>query len=219
MNSPTDGGAETTFAATNFEAFVQARFDLRPVPDVPEISLHTARPESGLMRLLGDNHESPYWAWPWAGGIVLSRYILDHPDCVVGRTVLDFGSGSGLVAIAAAKAGARQVTAVDLDGFAVRAARMNAAANAVSIDAEQGDALQFDAADIDVVTFGDVFYGQGLATSSLETACRWRVRGATVLIGDPYRQALPRNDLRLLTERDVTDVGNVTVEAAVFTLL
>ena len=116
-------------------AFIRANLPLVPVPTVPEIRLHRAQPSSGLWRLAegaGRDFGVPYWAYPWPGGIVLARYILDHPEVVEGRRVLDLGAGSGLVAIAAAKAGAREVIATDIDPYAVPALRLNAAANGVT---------------------------------------------------------------------------------------
>ena len=112
------------------------------VPDVPEIRLHKARPTSGLMRLARQDEEgfgAPYWAHYWAGGLALARYVLDHPGVVAGKRVLDLGAGSGLVGIAAAKAGAREVVAAEVDGYAVAALQLNMKLNEASISVLHGD--------------------------------------------------------------------------------
>src|SRR4051812_37094510 len=101
--------------------FIRANLPLAPVPGIPEIHLHKASPSSGLGRLAAQDagFGSPYWAYYWAGGLALARYVLDHPEIVAGRRVLDLGAGSGLVAIAAAKAGAGAVIAAEVDPYAV----------------------------------------------------------------------------------------------------
>ncbi len=108
---------------------------------MPEISLHTAGPKSGLRRLaeLDEDFGSPYWAYVWGGGLALARYILDCPEIVARRSILDLGCGSGLVAIAAAKAGAKSVIAADVDPYAIAATRLNAVANGVSLVPLFGD--------------------------------------------------------------------------------
>src|SRR5262245_10976783 len=97
--------------------FIRQNLHLQPVPSVPEIRIYTAHPASGLRRLLdeGEGGAAPYWAYPWAGGAALARFLLDRPETVAGRRVLDLGAGSGLVGIAAAKAGAREVIAAEID--------------------------------------------------------------------------------------------------------
>src|SRR5918997_850054 len=123
--------------------FVRANTRLRPVPHVPEISLHLADESVPLWHKTEDELGEiglppPYWAFAWAGGQALARYVLDHRDLVTGKRVLDFASGSGLVAIAAAKAGAAFVEARDIDAFAVAATRLNAEANAARVEARCG---------------------------------------------------------------------------------
>src|SRR6185437_4516376 len=115
--------------------FIHANLPLVPATTVPEILLHTARPESGLWRLaeLDEAFDAPYWAYAWGGGLALARHILDHPETVAGRVVLDLGAGSGIVAIAAAKSGAKSVIAADIDRYAIIATALNAAANGVTI--------------------------------------------------------------------------------------
>ena len=109
---------------SDIAAFIRMNLPVAPVPGVPEIELHKACPTSGLMRLARqdeDGFAAPYWAHYWAGGLALARYVLDHPGAVAGRRVLDLGAGSGLVGIAAAKAGAREVVAAEVDRYAAAA--------------------------------------------------------------------------------------------------
>jgi predicted nicotinamide N-methyase len=209
-----------SIALQDARAFIRERLPLQPVPDAPEVRLRLAGPSSGLHRLaelIGEGFGSPYWAFAWAGGAVLARHILDHPELVSGRRVLDLGTGSGLVAIAAALAGARRVEAVDIDPLALVAAELNAEANGASVLARPADPA---APDVDVVCAGDVFYDTALAAQSLPYLERCREAGAAVLIGDPWRADLPRDRLKLVGRRAVRDFGDGTrpVEAAVFTL-
>ncbi len=185
-------------------AFIQANLDLVPAPCVPEIKLYRAHPRSGLSRLLGEDGVQPYWAYGWAGGTVLARYLLDHPDTVAGRRVLDLGTGSGLVAIAAARCGATAVTAVDIDPHAIAAAELNAKANAVAISLVCTDLLDGPPPDTDLILVSDLFYDQVTAerlTIFLKTC------DADILVGDPGRAYLPRDHLQRIAEYDVPDFG------------
>src|SRR5712671_4864715 len=126
--------------------FIRANTKLMPVPLVPEIRLYIAEESLPIWQKTEDelgamNVPPPYWAFAWAGGQALARYLLDNPDLVAGRRVLDLGSGSGLVAIAAAKAGATCVLAADIDALALAAIGLNAAANAVALDTTADDLL------------------------------------------------------------------------------
>lgn len=166
---------------------------LLPVPLAPEISLHLVTGPVGLFDLTGGEFRSdeppPFWAFVWAGGQALARYVLDHPDLVAGRTVLDIATGSGVAAIAAAKAGAKQVRALDLDPEAADAARRNATANGVLITADQQDVDE--AGGAEVILAGDVFYSRGVAdrmAAYLRAAAR---SGALILVGDPGRGYFP----------------------------
>lgn len=202
-------------------AFIRANMPLAPVPMVPEIVLHTAHPASGLRRLVEgiDDPPPPYWAYQWAGGSVLARYILDHPESVAGRRVLDLGAGSGLVGIAAAKAGAAQVSAAEIDPHGLVALALNAAANGVTIATSGEDLLEGPAPDVDLVAAGDVFYAEDLARRVLPFLDRCLAAGLTVLIGDPFRAPLPRQRLRLLAAYAVLDMGGRTaVESGAFLL-
>ncbi len=180
--------------------FIRANTRLLPVPLVPEIVLHLAHEAVPLWQKTEDELGEmglppPFWAFAWAGGQALSRYVLDNGSIVKGRSVLDLASGSGLVAIAAARAGATDVLAADIDGYALTAIGLNAEANAVSIRATSADLLQSDPPACDVVLVGDLFYERDLATRLLEWLHHARDAGADVLIGDPGRSYLPTKAL------------------------
>jgi len=178
---------------------------LRPTPFVPEVSLHCAENAYDVWALTDDGDESapmPFWSFPWAGGQALARYLLDHREIVAGRRVLDVAAGSGLVAIAAALAGAEQVTANDIDPYAAAAQDLNAKANGVHITVVIGDVLDDDT-DADVVLAGDVCYERELTDRMLAFLVRARVRGAEVLLGDPGRTYLPRERLEEVATYDV----------------
>lgn len=188
--------------------FIVQNLRLQPAPSVPEISLYAAHSASGLWRLLGrDGETPPYWAYHWAGGTVLARHILDHPDTVAGRTVVDLGTGSGIVAMAAAMRGARHVTAIDVDPIAIVAASLNAEANGVTIDTVCGDVLDGPPPDADLILAGDLFYAPALAGRVLPFLRQCRQAGIDVLIGDPGRAPLPRDELRQLAAYPVADFG------------
>lgn len=223
MDEPLLATPAALAAPADVSAFIRARFPLRSVAEAPQIRLHLAGPASGLRRLaelVGDGFREPYWAWPWAGGVVLARYILDRPEIVRGRRVLDLGTGSGLVAIAAALAGARSVEAVDLDPLALVAVELNARANGVAVSPRLADPEALQAPGVDLVLAGDVFYGPEVARTTLTALERRRAAGADVLIGDPWRADLPEARLRLLERSAVRDFGDGTTqtEAAVFAL-
>ncbi|RUW96014.1 methyltransferase, partial [Mesorhizobium sp. M8A.F.Ca.ET.023.01.1.1] len=136
----------------------------------------------------------PFWAFAWAGGQGLARYVIDHPAMVRGKRVLDFASGSGLVAIAAAKAGAADVTAADIDPFCATAVRLNSEANGVPIEFLGADCIGTDAG-WDVVLAGDVFYDKPFADRLMPWFSALKRRGADILVGDPGRSYLPRSGL------------------------
>ena len=176
------------------DAFVKLHARLAPVPLTPEITLHQADEPIGLWELTEGEFRSeqppPFWAFAWAGGQALARYVLDNPSVVAGRRVLDVACGSGLVAIAAARAGAATVRAVDIDPLAIAAVAANAAANGVTVTAERADILDADA-DADVVLAGDVFYSQQFATRMFAFLRRARKAGADAYAGDPGRAFRP----------------------------
>lgn len=171
---------------------------LLPVPLAPEISLHLAGDEVGLFDLTGGEFRSdeppPFWAFVWAGGQALARYLLDHPEAVRGRGVLDLAAGSGVAAIAAAKAGAAHVTAADVDPAAADAIRRNAVANGVAVE------VRSDAPDADVVLAGDAFYSASVARRMTATLREQARRGARVLVGDPGRGYFPERLFDRVTE-------------------
>jgi predicted nicotinamide N-methyase len=177
------------------------------VPHAPEIALHVADEATELWQKteeeLGEiGLAPPFWAFAWAGGQALARYILDHPETVRGRRVLDFASGSGLVAIAAMKAGAAEVTACDIDPFAIAAIGVNAKANGVAVTPLAADIVGQDRG-WDTVLAGDICYEHDLAARVIEWLLALSNRGATVLIGDPGRSYLPKDRLESLAVYEV----------------
>lgn len=211
------GAAAIAHTADDIAAYIRSRLRLAPAPAVPELRLFQAHPGSGLTRFLGEDGPSPYWAYDWAGGTVLARYILDHPHVVTGRHALDLGTGSGLVAIAAAKAGGARVEAVDIDPTAAVAVRLNAEANAVAVDVRVGDCLTGPPPVADLITVGDLFYEARLAERVTGFLSRCRAAGIEVLVGDPGRKPLPLDRLRKIAAYAVPDFDRSgTAPAAVY---
>jgi len=178
-------------------AFVRAHTRLLRPPQVPELRLHLAEDAFGLWKRTEEEvgHPGvppPYWAFAWPGGQALARYLLDNPALVRGRSVFDLGSGSGLVAIAAAQAGAASVTASEVDVFALAAIGLNAGVNGVSIACALGDAVDGDGIEVDLVLAGDLFYERPMAERVMLFLERAQARGSDVLVGDPGREYLPR---------------------------
>lgn len=185
------------------------------MPDVPEIRLHKAEPSSGLWRL-GRGRAAPYWAYYWAGGLVLARFILDRPGTVAGKRVLDLGAGSGIVGIAAALSGAAQVLAAEIDPHGREALRLNAMLNGVAIEILPDDLLASAPPDVDLVLVGDLFYEARLARRVMSFLDTCLMRGLEVLVGDPFRAPLPERRLEPLAERLVRESGDAPKPAAVF---
>jgi len=192
-------------------AFIRANTQLKPVPHVPEISLYGADESVPLWLKTEEELETiglppPYWAFAWAGGQALARYVLDNAGNVAGKRVLDLASGSGLVAIAAAKAGAAPVVAADIDGFAEAAISLNGEANGVYVDVVVHDLLDSAASATpryDVILVGDLFYERDTAARAVVFLDRHAAAGARVLIGDPGRTYLPKERLTRLAEYSV----------------
>jgi predicted nicotinamide N-methyase len=191
------------------DAFIRANTRLRPVPLAPEIAIlvadeavplwHKTEEELGEAGL-----PPPFWAFAWAGGQALARHILDHSDIVRGKIVLDLASGSGLVGIAAMKAGAASVTVADIDAFACAAATLNAVKNDVTLSICQDDLLAApDGGLWDVILAGDIFYERDTAQRAFDFLHGHAARGAAVLIGDPGRSYLPRGKLRRIADYSV----------------
>ncbi|MBK0019745.1 methyltransferase [Brucella pseudogrignonensis] len=182
--------------------FILANTGLQTPPHVPEISLHLADEAHDLWHKTEEELATiglppPFWAFAWAGGQGVARYILDHPKAVSGKTILDFASGSGLVAIAAMKSGAAGVLASDIDPFALPAIEINAAANNVAITPTLTDLIDHDHG-WEVVLAGDVFYEKPLADRLIPWFAKLAARGASIIVGDPGRSYLPKDRLEQL---------------------
>ena len=195
--------------------FIRANTALTAPPLVPEVRLHLATEVVPLWRKTEEELEAegippPYWAFAWAGGQALARYLLDHPREVAGRSVLDFGSGSGLVSIAAAKAGATNVLASDIDAFALAAIQLNAEGNEVSLETTADDVIGSDKS-WDVILLGDMCYERPLAECLLIWLGEQARGGTRVLLGDPGRSYFPKIGVqklatyRVQTTRELED--------------
>lgn len=194
------------------EQFITTNAVLIAPPLVPEIKLHLATEVVPLWRATEEELEKigvppPYWAFAWAGGQALARYVLDNPELVRGKQVLDIGSGSGIVGIAAAKSGAAHVLAADIDAHACAAILLNATANAVDITTTRDDVIGLPGA-WDVILVGDLFYERPLA----ERLLAWlQPMAVPALLGDPGRNYFPKQGVERLalysvqTTRDLED--------------
>ncbi len=197
------------------ESFIRANTKLLRPPLVPEIVVHLAEESLAIWQKTEEelgamNLPPPYWAFAWAGGQALSRFLLDNPEQVVGKRVVDLGSGSGLTAIAAFKAGARSVLAVDIDPMALAAIALNAAANDVALATSQDDLLN-DPPTAEVLLVGDLFYERVLADRVLACVAALASKGTCVLVGDPQRNYFPKDrfvslaEYRVPVTRDLED--------------
>lgn len=194
-------------SAREAEEFIRSQTVLSRPPLVPEIRLHLAteitpiwQATEAVLQQVGV--EPPFWAFPWAGGQALARYVLDRPEVVSGRSVVDFGAGSGLLAIAAKLAGARSVCAADVDPVACTAARLNAAANRIEIDISGEDLIGREIA-AEAVLVGDMCYERGLADRMVRWLTDLAEQGSLVLLGDPGRTYLPSAGLEELASYTV----------------
>lgn len=190
------------------EAFISANTRPLAPPLVPEIRLHLAEESLPIWQKTEDelgemNVPPPYWAFAWAGGQALARYILDHPLVLNGKRVLDLGSGSGLTAIAAMKVGAAAVLASDIDRMALAAIHLNAALNGVDVSTTAEDLLARPPAAYCVVLVGDLFYERGLAERVTRFIEQAAAQGALVLIGDPQRNYFPKGRFTAAAEYHV----------------
>ncbi len=195
--------------------FIRSNTQLIAPPLVPEIRLRLATEVVPLWRKTEEELEAegvppPYWAFAWAGGQALARYVLDHRDVVEGRDVLDFGSGSGLVAIAARMAGARTVLAADIDKFALTAIAMNADANIVQLETT-GEDIIGRAGPWKTILVGDMCYERPLAERLVAWLTELAKDGAMILLGDPGRSYFPKSGVeklatyRVQTTRELED--------------
>ena len=188
-------------------AFIRANTALIEPPLTPELKLHLATEivpiwKSTEEELAAQSVPPPFWAFAWAGGQALARYVLDNAALVGGKSVLDFATGSGIVAIAVMKAGAASVVAVEIDDFAIAATQLNAEANGVAVDARHDDVIGRDDG-WDVVLAGDVCYEREMSTRVFDWLSALAARGALVLIGDPGRNYLPKERLEALATYEV----------------
>ena len=189
--------------------FIRDNTRLQAPPHVPEISLHLADEAMDLWKLTEEELDTlglplPFWAFAWAGGQALARYVLDHPETVAGKDVLVFAAGSGLEAIAAVKCGARRVLASEIDPFALVAMELNAAMNGVRFEIAHLDVLERGFAGLpfrpETVLLGDVFFERPLADRVADFAAQAVGAGALALVGDPGRSYLPKNRMGALAE-------------------
>jgi predicted nicotinamide N-methyase len=188
--------------------FVQRNTAIAAPPLVPEIRLHLATEVTPLWQatektLAGNALPPPFWAFAWAGGQALARYLLDNPEVVRGREVLDIGSGSGIVAIAAAKAGASRVIAAEIDHFAAAAIALNAPLNSAVVTVETRDLLDRAAAGWGVALAGDICYEEPMSSRAMALLRRIAARGRPALLGDPGRAYLPKDGLAELARYTV----------------
>jgi predicted nicotinamide N-methyase len=200
---------------------------LRPVEGVAGVRLHLAD-EAGPVRrateaALGMSGAAiPFWAFAWAGGLAIARFIEEHPDEVKGRQVIDFATGSGLCAIVAMRAGAARTTGIDIDPFAEAAVALNARANGVRVGFIGRDLLDEEPPEADVLLAGDTWYESPLAEQVLPWLRRAAANGTRVLVGDPGRRYLPAEDLVALAAYDVHTTTQLedraVLRARVFTL-
>ena len=192
----------------NAPDFIAANTRLQTVPHAPEISLWLADEITPLWRLteeeLGEiGLPPPFWAFAWAGGQALARWLLDHPAEVAGKRGIDLAAGSGLVAVAAMKAGAASVLAADIDPFCAAAVAANARSNEVEIAFTDTNLLDAPPPPADLICAGDVFYEKPMADAVLAWLKQAQANGTRVIVGDPGRTYFPRSGLTLLAEYTV----------------
>ena len=189
-------------------AFILENTRLQTPPHTPELELHLADEITPIWRMTEEalaeiGLPPPFWAFAWAGGQALARYILDKPETVAGKRVIDFASGSGIVGIAAMRAGAAHVLAADIDGFCGAALSLNAQANGVHVDFTDANLLDAPAPPADVILAGDICYEKPMTDAVMAWLIAARTTGTTVLIGDPGRSYFPRSGLTKLAEYQV----------------
>ena len=202
--------------AVDANEFIRANTKLLTPPLVPEIVLHLAEESLPIWQKteeeLGEmNLPPPFWAFAWAGGQALARYLLDNPELVAGKRVLDLGAGSGLTAIAAMKAGAASVLAADIDRISLASIAVNATANDVAVATTGEDLLDDAPGDFGAVLIGDLFYERALAERAMAFIAKAETAGALILVGDPQRSYFPKDrfvalsDYRVPVTRELED--------------
>ena len=210
----------------NLRAFVRRNTRLLPVPDVPSVRLHTASDVTALWDLAGAelglaDPPLPFWGFPWAGGLAVARYLVDHPEEVADRRVFDLAAGSGLCGIVAAKLGAADVHAADVDPLAQAAASLNARANGARIAVQLGDPTGGPLPDADVILAGDVFYEEPMARRVMAWLSPAAGAGVRVLLGTPARRYVPAG-LSLVATYSVRTTRELehaeATESAVYTI-
>ncbi len=189
-------------------AFIRANTRLLSPPLVPEVQLRLAEESLPIWQKteeqLGEEGlPPPFWAFAWAGGQALARFVLDNPQTVASKRVIDLAAGSGLVAVAAMKAGAASVVAAEIDAFAVAAIALNAEINGVAVEAVERDLLGSGVPEAQVILVGDLFYEKPLAERTLTWLRQCQAAGLDVLIGDPGRSYLPKDALTAVAHYDV----------------
>jgi predicted nicotinamide N-methyase len=190
------------------KAFIAANTSLQAPPHTPELRLHLADEITPIWKLTEEALDEiglppPFWAFAWAGGQALARYVLDHPELVASRRVLDFAAGSGIVAIAAMKAGAAQALAADIDPFCAAAVALNAEANGVVVAFTTSNLLDAPPPPAEIILAGDICYEKPLAERVMVWLAQARASGAAVLIGDPGRAYFPKSGLEKLAQYQV----------------
>ena len=193
---------------TDRRAFIVANTRLQAPPHAPELMLQLADEITPIWKLteeeLGEmGLPPPFWAFAWAGGQALARYLLDHPAEVAGKRVVDFATGSGIVGIAAARAGAADVLAADIDGFCGAAVELNAVANRVALRFTDANLLEAPPPGVDLICAADICYEKPLAEQVMAWLQVARAAGTRVLIGDPGRSYFPKSGLTKLAEYQV----------------
>ena len=195
-------------------AFIRAHTRPIPVPSLPDIRLYQADEVTPLWLMTEQDldHERlapPFWAFAWSGGQALATYLRDHPEVVAGKRMLDLACGSGLVGIAAAKAGAARVWCNDIDPYAEAAVALNAGLNGVHIDFLSGDLLAGPAPDVDLIVAGDICYEKTMTGAMLTFLGRAAAKSVTVLVGDPHRTYFPLTGFRKLADYSVRTIADI----------
>jgi predicted nicotinamide N-methyase len=214
---PADPNRSEPLRPEEFADFVRTWTAVQRPPSVPEVALHLADEVTRIWEMTEEQMrqvglDPPFWAFAWAGGQALARYLLDHPDEVLGRRVLDLASGSGLVAIAARLAGAESALAVDIDPFCAAAVTVNAEANGVEVEYSGRNLLSDDVSvlrvdpeltNVSVILAGDVSYEYGMSGRMHRWLRAAHDEGIRVLLGDPGRRYLPGDGLVRLASYDI----------------